>query len=68
MVAVNTNRIYSYLDSDNYSFLLNLKQKIKAEGHNNISCSRIIKLAVIELKENNNDETIKQKLIKNEMI
>lgn len=67
MVAVNTNRVYSYLNSDNYFFLGSLKDKIKADGYN-ISCSKIIRLAVIELKDNNSYEEIKQKMIQKEMI
>lgn len=68
MVAVNTFRIYSYLDSNNYSFLKSLKETIESDDYNNISFSKIIKLAVIELRKNNSYEDIKQKLIQNEMI
>ena len=68
MVADNTFRIYSYLDSNNYSFLKSIKETIKSDDYNNISFSKIIKLAVIELRKNNSYEDIKQKLIQNEMI
>lgn len=67
MAAVNNNRVYSYLNSDNYSFLNSLKNRIKYDGYN-VSCSKIIRLAVIELKDNNSYDDIKQKMIQNEMI
>ncbi len=67
MLAKNTFRIYSYVDSSNYSFLEQTKERIKSD-YNNISFSKIIKLAVVELRTNNSYEDIKQKLIQNELI
>ena len=68
MAAVNTNKIYSYLDSDNYSFLRDLKEEIKSNGNTKVSYSKIIKLAIIELRNNNSYNDIQQKLIQKEMI
>lgn len=68
VVAVNINRVYSYLDSDNYSFLIGLKDEIKATGYNRISLSKIVRLAVIELRKNNSYADIKQKMIQKELI
>lgn len=68
MVAIQKNRIYGYIDSDNYSFLNNVKDEVKSEGYNSMSFSKIIRLAVIELRKNNSYADIKQKLIQNEMI
>ena len=68
MAAVNTNKIYSYLDSDNYSFLTDLKEEIKSNGNTKVSYSKIIKLAIIELRNNNSYNDIQQKLIQKEMI
>lgn len=67
MVELNNIRIYSYINSDNYSFLNNLKEKIKSDGYK-VSLSKIILLAVIELKKNNSYMEIQRKLKENEMI
>ena len=67
MVELNNIRIYSYINSDNYSFLNNLKEKIKSDGYK-VSLSKIILLAVIELKKNNSYIEIQRKLKENEMI
>lgn len=61
------NRVYSYFDTNSFNFIKKTKDKLVYENYK-ISLSKLILLAVIELNENNDYTTIKQKLIQKEMI
>lgn len=62
------SRVYSYIDKENYDYLNKTKAELILDGINNISSSRIIELAVIELRKNNDFKDIKELLKQNEMI
>ena len=62
------SRVYSYFDKENYDYLNKTKAELILDGINNISSSRIIELAVIELRKNNDFKDIKELLKPNEMI
>lgn len=62
------SRVYSYFDKENYDYLNKTKAELILDGINNISSSRIIELAVIELRKNNDFKDIKELLKQNEMI
>ncbi len=55
-------RVYSYFDEDSFEFIKKTKAELIKENYS-ISLSKIILLAVIELKEHNSAADIKEKLI-----
>ncbi len=61
-------RVFGYLDDVNYDFLMETKASLILDGYNNSSSSRIIELAVKELRKNNDYNEIKGKLTETEMI
>lgn len=67
MVKVNTERIYSYIDIDNYNWLNDVAEKLSSNGYKKCSLSKIIKLGVMELRNNDISE-IERKLIENGII
>ena len=68
MFKISSNRVYGYFDDDNLTFMKNTKDHLIKEKYNKSSLSKIMLLGVIELKENNSYNDIKEKLITREMI
>lgn len=68
MFKITSNRVYGYFDDDNLTFMKNTKNHLIKENYNKTSLSKIMLLGIIELKENNSYNDIKQKLITREMI
>lgn len=58
--------IYGYVTEDEYSFLKDLRDKIKDDGYS-MSISKLLRFEINEL-ENTNYAVIKEKLLKYEMI
>lgn len=61
-------KVFGYIRNDNYNFLLEMKEEIYNRDHLKSSMSKLIELALIELKENNDLLSIEKKLMKNNLI
>lgn len=61
-------KVFGYIRNDNYNFLLEMKEEIYNRDHLKSSMSKLIELALIELKENNDLLSIEKKLMKNDLI
>lgn len=65
---MNNNRIYSYINNENYDYLMETKSLLKNDGIDKISNSKLIQLAIIELKENTEYPEIKKLLKEKKLI
>ena len=68
IITSNTFRVYSYFDENSFKFIKEIKTDLLKDNYSKISLSKIILLAVMELKEHNSAAEIKQKLITKELI
>jgi len=62
------NKVFSSFDKENYNFMMNMKANLIRDGYNKSSSSKIILLAMNELRKNNNYNDIKEKLLAMDMI
>lgn len=67
-MITDKKKVFGYIRDDNYNFLLEMKEEIYNRDHLKSSMSKLIELALIELKENNDLLSIEKKLIKNNLI
>ena len=65
---MNNNRVFSYFNKENYEYMMKTKANLILDGYNNVSSSKIIRLAMNELRKNNGYEDIKEKLLEMDMI
>ena len=61
-------RVFSYFDETNYNYMIETKANLIRDGYNNSSSSKIIQLAMNELRKNNKYSDVKEKLIEMERI
>lgn len=52
----------------NHTFLQNMRREVMIENAIHVTYSQIIELSLIELRKNNNDKEIKEKLVHNKRI
>ena len=67
-MITDKKKVFGYIRNDNYNFLLEMKEEIYNRDHLKSSMSKLIELALIELKENNDLLSIEKKLMKNNLI
>ena len=67
-MITDKKKVFGYVKEDNYKFLQEMKEEIYNRDHLKSSMSKIIELALIELKENNDLLSIEKKLMKNNLI
>ncbi len=60
---MSKKRISIQLDDNNAQFLSKIKREIMIENCQSIPFYRIIELGLVELRKNNNDYEIKEKLV-----
>ncbi len=56
------------IHEDNHTFLQNMRREVMIENAIHVTYSQIIELSLIELRKNNNDKEIKEKLVHNKRI
>lgn len=61
-------RVFSYFDKETYGYMIETKANLIRDGFNQSSCSMLIRLAMDELRKNNQYDDIKEKLQERKMI
>lgn len=56
-------RINIQIDENNHRYLQKIRREIMIENYHHIKISRPIELALIELRKNNTDQEIKEKIM-----
>ena len=65
---MSKTRVFSYFDKANYDYMIETKANLISDGYNNSSSSKIIQLAMNELRKNNEYQDVKEKLLEMDMI
>lgn len=65
---MSKRKVFSYFDTANYEYMIETKANLIHDGYNNSSSSKIIQLAMNELRKNNEYQDVKEKLLEMDMI
>lgn len=68
MIGENVCRIYSYIDMDDCTWLKENSRELSERVGKKISVSQLVKLGIKELRRNNSEDCLREKLIENKMI